>query len=797
MKNIGLEDVCQYKHIDKLKGATRDKMLEASSELHRRLNDALEEGYNPNLCKLARYLKENKFTEAESVEVIYQNGGHRAPQDGEIERAAATVYESSGKAKKVKWRQPDEVSSEALQANLARRDITSMSEAELMESIGTTPACDDVTDFLKRYFKGVDLVYVGDLYTGEIAHVDDWIKSAHKIKKEGYNQLVCNPMKRIPTAEELEAKAYDDDGKPVLTKSGRHKFKYGNKGRCYEFASNTLDVVTYENDTVAPDVQFAVISYIAKYLPLIAIVDSANKSFHATFSLKGVPKKDIPELRQTLVNLGADRAVVNPIHLTRLGCVQREGKGLQRVLYLNEDARSQSVEKKQLNALFDTPPHTHQFEEVHRRAKDGKYFMQNTHTENWHVVSMQEMKEDLVAAGLSKRQVQEAIAKGRHEGSVSGVLQLAARSRGMFETRSGNILVPNEKFQTEPKEGEWPVTEALFKGMFYGRDYNMEQYDVWMSWLARAWHCYKNEEIKQAQFLHIAGDAGSYKTYLFEHVLSNLFGPIVELNKHLVQDQQFNSDLFEKFLQVADDPSLPNGGKVNHELIKNIAVSSGSCRCEGKNLNAVTIPALRRGILLTNTGTEAMRVVPALEDGMDDKIICLYVHKFRLDVPGVNLSTEKALLAAWKKEAPALAYVLENYAPPAWDNANYADRYGVPSYKNPLVLKALRELSPAEVHYETIRKVVWRDYDTNKVELKTYTAKQLLALGNAAFADGVVDFFGWESARALGKAIAELAQLSPDINGGAVGKNTAKWHFTRPDVSPLIDPDDAEDEDPF
>jgi len=796
MDEIKLEDVSQYNHLDRLKGSARAKMLEAPAALHMRLNDALKKGYNPNLCGFARDLKEHKFTEAEAIEVIYTNDGHRSPEDDEIERAVATVYESKKKAKKVRWKQPDEVGDDALQANLERRDITSMSEAELMESIGTTPACDDVADFLRRYFKGVDLAYVGDLYSGEIAHVDDWVKNAGKIKQKGYNQLVCNPMKRIPAAEELAEKEYNDDGEPVLTNSGRHKFKYGNKGRCYEFASDTLDVVTYENDTVPAEVQFAVIAYLAEYLPLMAIVDSANKSYHATFSLKGVPKKYLHELRQMLVNVGADRAVVNPIHLTRLGCVQREGKGLQRVIYLNEDARSRSVVKGKLMELLSAPQ-VGESNKVHRRAKDGKYFMQNTHTHDWQVVSMQEMSADLKAAGLSGDQVKEAIAKGRHEGSVKGVLQLAGRTRGLFNTKGGNILVPNAKHSIQPKEGEWVVTKALMKGMFYGEDCNVTQYDVAMSWMARAWRCYKSEEILPSQFLHIGGEAGSYKTYLFEHCLSNLFGAIADLNPHVVKDQQFNSDLFESYLQVADDPSLPHGGKVNHELIKKIAVTSYSCRCEGKNVNSVTIPALRRGILLTNTGSEALKVVPVFEEGMEDKIICLYVHKFKLEVDGHDLPTERSLIDALRDEAAAFAYALENYEPPEWGDDNHAFRYGVPSYKNPHILKALRETSPAAVNYETIMKVVWRDYDTKKVGMKTYTASQLLDLGSAAMVDGVVDFFGWESTRSLGKAIADLAQLSELINKDGKGKNTAKWVFTRPETSPLDELDDTGEEDPF
>ena len=786
MDTITTMDACQYKHIEKLQGTTKSKMLELPSTLHARLDEALTADYNPSLCGVARLLKENQFTEAEAVEVIYTIEGHRTPVGEEIEDAVSTVYSTKGTARKVKWKQPAKVTTEAILANLEQRNIGLISEDELADKIGRTAACDDLGDFLKRFYKGIEFVYIGSQYTGTIASVDHFVKHADEIHKKGHTQLVCNPMKRPLSQQELSEKAYDDSGNPVLTKGGRHKLKYGNGGRCYEFASDTLDVVTFECDnSELLDRQFAIIAYLAQYLPLVAVVFSGGKSYHATFSLKGVPKKHLEELRQTMVNLGADRSVPNPVHLTRLGCVQREGKGLQRVLYLNEDARAQSVTKEKL-AEFLAPPQAEALTEVHRNSTDGKYWMQNTHTENWHAVNMQEMNADLKAAGFSGDQATESISRGRHEGSVDGVLQLAGRTRGVFKSLKGDFLVPRKKYQIQPRKGEWPVTKALFKGMFHGEDYNVTQYDVFMSWLARAWRSYTTEEILVAQFLHIAGAAGSYKTYLVEYVLPNLFGQLAELNKHLVSDQQFNSDLFKGFLQVADDPDMPRNGKVNHELIKSIAVSSETCRCEGKNINSENTPALRRGILLTNTGTEAMKVVPVFEDGMNDKIICLYVHKFRLEVPGYDLPTEKSLVDAWRREAPALAYELENYEPPEWGDENYADRYGVPSYKNPLVLKALREMSSADDHHLNIMKVVWRDYDTNHTNERFLTAAELLAAGSAALADGVITFFGWGSTRSLGKVISHLEPLSDVIHRKGKGSNTTRWIFTRPERSPFI-----------
>lgn len=359
MDKIDLNDACQYKHIDKLQEPTRAKMLEAPATLHTRLNEALSGSYNPNLCGTARDLKEHGFTDKEAVEIIYSIDGHRSPEGDEVERAVNAVYSTTGASKKSKWPQPAEVRTEAILANLAQRGIEEISEQKMLSQLPDTEPCDDLADFLRRYYKGVEFAYIGTQTWGYIAQISDFIKNTSFIRRKGYAQLVSNPMKRTLTHEEMEAKKYDKDGNPVICeKTGQHKLKYANGGRCYEFASDTLDVVTFECDNPELlDLQFATIAYLAKYLPLVAIVYSGGKSYHATFSLKGVPVKYIHELRQMMVNLGADRSVLNPVHLTRLGCVQskKEDKAHQRVLYLDEDARGKTVSKDKLDEFLNTP----------------------------------------------------------------------------------------------------------------------------------------------------------------------------------------------------------------------------------------------------------------------------------------------------------------------------------------------------------------------------------------------------------------------------------------------------------
>ena len=66
-----------------------------------------------------------------------------------------------------------------------------------------------------------------------------------------------------------------------------------------------------------------------------------------------------------------------------------------------------------------------------------------------------------------------------------------------------------------------------------------------------------------------------------------------------------------------------------------------------------------------------------------------------------------------------------------------------------------------------------------------FASAELLTAGNAALADGVVSFFGWESARSLGKAVTDLEKLSELITSNGSGKNTKQYVFSRPETSPL------------
>ena len=95
MDEITLNDVCQYKHINKLTGEARRKMVDAPATLQRYLNKALMEEFNSNLFGVCAGLLDNNFTAEQATEVIYKMPAHRPPKAGEIERAVGKIFNAN------------------------------------------------------------------------------------------------------------------------------------------------------------------------------------------------------------------------------------------------------------------------------------------------------------------------------------------------------------------------------------------------------------------------------------------------------------------------------------------------------------------------------------------------------------------------------------------------------------------------------------------------------------------------------------------------------------------------------
>ena len=355
MSNSLLEASCRFKNLNKLKPEARAVMLDAKGSLQEYLNKALTKALNSKLMGVCAGLQDNGFTSTQAVEVIYAMDSHREPINGEIERAVGKVYSTAVDAEitpsafpQPKAREPHEVLS-----NIARLGITPLSEDELIEHLGESPEeADNATDFLQHYFAGLDNppVYIGTKKHGQIQHLSTWLADGEIIDALGYDQMLANPMRRL------------------LTEQERASIPSG--GRRIEFASETLDVVTFESDSLPLELQLGVILYLSSFLPLVSIIYSGGKSYHATFSLEGLAPDQAHKVRHALADVGADTGVLSPYQLVRLGGVNRSDKGnkLQEVLWIDPNARTEPVSVGKLNELLGNVPDVEEQEEQPMRS---------------------------------------------------------------------------------------------------------------------------------------------------------------------------------------------------------------------------------------------------------------------------------------------------------------------------------------------------------------------------------------------------------------------------------------------
>ena len=712
INEITIEDACQYNQLHKLQGETRSKMVDASQSLHLYLNDALSESYNSNLCKISRRLQAEGFTDTEATKVIYSINGHRDPVGNEIERAVDLIYGSeSGEPVKTSEWPVFETPLDEVKANIKQRSIEPLSEAEIVSKLGDTPEIDGVADFIAEFFKGVNQpVYIGNRYHGIIEHPSTWLMMPEVIEDARYDQVLACPMKRKLTAEERV--------ETVTDTSGKIKLKYPSGGRGLEFASDKLNVITFECDKISLELQLGVIDYIARHLPLVSLLFSAGKSYHATFSTKGV--NDIHALRLMLVDLGGDGSVMSPAQLTRLGAVNRSdgGRGLQRVLWMNGDARHESVDEDKLAELLPDAPKTDVIRLDNTYYMRGTYFVMEATGERYIPLNGEAMTRQLRQLGYSKREfggkmsaVDVFKAHVEAHNTVDAAGALAGRSIGCRPIGGSSLkyLVTRKNTRVVAKAGNWDNIKKLLTNQ-YGED----QLKYLFSWLHRARQQLNDETYNAGHSLVISGGVGGGKSLGTNLIFIPLMGAVADAERAMCKDNQFNNDLIGAEVLLIDDVKLSRKMEDRKKFgtkIKGLTASSGNVSCHPKGVDAFTLNPLWRLIIAINDTEDDLGAMPPLgegdEDTIGDKIIMLKCFKHPLPFVGDREQFAKiaAMIAA---ELPAFAAFIDGYTIPT-EIQTGDSRFGFDEFHHPDLLAVLNQNSNERTLLSVTTAVLFND----------------------------------------------------------------------------------------
>lgn len=694
MSNITLEDACKFKHLDKLTPDTREAMVNAPSYVQEKLQTAFAESFNTNLMSASRTLRSAGFSDKQAIEVIYCAPAHR-PSDGvEIERAVERAYDTTTEAEvgnsKSRWWQPAEVSTKDIRANLIQAGIVAMSRGDMLEHLADSPEeADNPTDFVRHFFNGVDApVYIGNRWHGIIEDVANWVQMSEIIEGERYDQVLANPMKRKLTADEL---------RETHIVNGKERLKYASGGRCKELASDDMQVITFESDKLTPEEQFAVIAYLAQYLPLVSIVYSGGDSYHATFSLKGMTYEQVLDLRVALVAIGGDPSVMSPYQLVRLGGVHRSDNSnkLQEVLWIDPDARMSSVEADKLAELLGD---TEKDLEIYY-YKD-RYWMLDDSGEKYISLTDSNMTRRLRMLGYSY--------KAGDDGSPSAVDRIkdnaiftntidfaspvAGRSIGLQTDSNGmRFLISSKNKRANAVEGDWSTIQGIVEGML------KDQAVYFYSWLKVARKQLETEQFTQGHVLALAGATNCGKSLTASTIIKPLLGRSADPTKYLTTDSNFNANLVTSELLIMDDKAQRRTAEAKTYLahsLKDISASSYEVDCEPKGVDPFQVHPLWRMLYILNDDDAALCAFPPLGEGdcnsIGDKVLLLKCWN-DVPLPFTGHHHQSIMLKrAIESEVEAFAYYIDNFNPPGSIKTGHC-RFGFDEFHHSDLLEVINQ----------------------------------------------------------------------------------------------------------
>lgn len=448
---------------------------------------------------------------------------------------------------------------------------------------------------------------------------------------------------------------------------------------------------------------------LSNFVPLKMAVDTGGKSIHWWFVVGETPAATVASVFALARMHGADKQLAVKSQIARMPnvSVAKDDRTSQRVLYWNPDLDG-APEKWDLKGFEDFLHQAKQLEYYYHGNK-GRYWMQDN-TTSWTPINRTSMAVHLSRQGFRNKKaetelvspVEEIMADVEMNKSIDEALKGASgKHAGYYEENGFRVLVTKSPKLLKPRKGEWQMIQSYLKWLL---SEDPIQYDVFISWLARAVRQFRNNNKRQslyapAQMLHFIGPANSGKTILVR-LLPLLFGGRSTKADKLFNPKgsDFNADLFASEILFLDDTKVLGTDYTSRtyygETCKEVTVSAGGSY-HGKHVDQVSVTPWWRIVRMMNQEPSTLATLPPLENGVEDKLI--YFRTKALDGGPVDMTGKDWFNKFWgqvQTEIPALLhYLLDEHVMPD-SVADPEHRYGVMSYKNRWILEQTAADSP-------------------------------------------------------------------------------------------------------
>jgi hypothetical protein len=291
---------------------------------------------------------------------------------------------------------------------------------------------------------------------------------------------------------------------------------------------------------------------------------------------------------------------------------------------------------------------------------------------------------------------------------VDFVGELAGYPPGEHTVNGTKILISRGYKLIEPSPGDPSFILTFFREFLpHGQDCYAH------TWLLDRYEGLRHpEKYTPGQALIIGGKTNDGKTLFKRRILRPLLGGRgTDAISYLIGDDGWNDDLAKAELWEVDDQGDTRGFD-RYTFANNIkkAVADPDLRIRTRYLSAVTIPLKIAIIILFNLEARHYALIPENTGDIEDKTIILKSAKATLPKDSTEIEREIA------KALPAYAYwLLHEFQVPA--GIRTVERFHIAAYKEPEILEAIQETSPAALLGELLQQFVeelptpqWKDF---------------------------------------------------------------------------------------
>ncbi len=314
-------------------------------------------------------------------------------------------------------------------------------------------------------------------------------------------------------------------------------------------------------------------------------------------------------------------------------------------------------------------------------------------------------------------EVDDAIAHIMNSNRIDGAASCAFYPHGVFNHNSMRILNTHQVEALRPAEGpevwgpdgRFPWLSAWLDTLF---DVPVEtQKNRFLAWWQLAYRSALERKPRSGHGIFLAGGVGIGKTFLSRGLVAVSLGGCAEANSYLTQQDQFNSELFDKYLWVIDDGSIMSSDKIHllfSEGVKRI-VANRDHRSNEKFKKAVSVPWQGRLFVTLNLDPESLRMIPNTDLSMLEKIMifkCVSESKVRfLAQPEMEIIVER--------ELPHLLRWLLDWTPPADCFEGAQERFGLTPFHHEEIVRSANLSSGKTVYLEIVSRWL-KDYFTQR-----------------------------------------------------------------------------------